>query len=168
MRKHEQLTQIYNQSHQNTQPGTQILGYLQRWRLKSETQTVGWVFIGSSPPRRKNFISNGDPVPSIVHGAASPRPLSRRTSLTSPRGAGAGATSAASTGGEKEKERRSRGGTELSSSWSRRRSVFDVGTTGGTGGEGAEESSWGRGVELKLESPPPLLCLRWELYSGVG
>jgi hypothetical protein len=157
MRKHEQLTQIYNQSHQNTQPGTRILGYLQRWRLKSETQTVGWVFIGSSPPRCKNFISNGDPMPGIVHGAASPRPLLWRTSLTSP--CGAGAASAAGTGGE--------GAEESSSTWSRRCSVFDAGATGGTGGEGAEEPSWG-GVELKLESPPLLLCLRWELYGGAG
>jgi hypothetical protein len=92
--------------------------------------------------------------PSIVPGAASPWPLSRRTSLAYPRGAGAAST--AGTRGERsqgaeegrsraqagaatalssmpvplavqeEKERRSRVGAESSSSWSRCRSAFDA------------------------------------------
>jgi hypothetical protein len=47
---------------------------------------VGWDFIASSPRCRKNFVSNGDLIPSIILDAASPRlqRRSRRTSLASP------------------------------------------------------------------------------------
>jgi hypothetical protein len=79
-------------------PACSPLGYLQHG---------GMGLHRLSPPRRKNFISNGDPIPSIVYRATSLWPLSRRTSLASPRGAEA--TSAASTGGER---RRSGGAKE--------------------------------------------------------
>jgi hypothetical protein len=93
-----------------------------------------------NPAVPKNFISNGDLIRSIVLG-----PRSRRTSLTSPRGAGA--ASVAGTGGE--------GVEEPSSSWSHRRSVFDAGappppspsTRNVTGGTGVEEPRRGGGVE---------------------
>jgi hypothetical protein len=132
------------------------LGYLQRWILKSEIQTVGWVFIRSSSRcRKKSPVSS--PAPQVLgpcHGGpASPIPVELEPPLPPVQ----------EEKGAKEPRR-----AESSSSWSRDGSVFDASATSDTGGEGAEEPSWSR-VELKLEPLP--LCLRrqwWELFGGAG
>jgi hypothetical protein len=137
------------------------LAYFQPWRLKSETQTVRWVFIASSPRLVVKTLSR-DPIPSIIPDTASPHPRRRswRTTLASLRGAGAAFV--VGTWGE----RRSRGGAEKSSSsWSHRRSAYDVGTPPSPSPstpalslvQEEKELRRGEGVELKLEPPP--LCL---------
>jgi hypothetical protein len=84
-------------------PACSPLGYLQHG---------GMGLHRLSPPCRKNFISNGDPIPSIVYRATSPWPLSRRTSLCfSP---WSWSHLCCQYGRRKEKERRSQGGAELS------------------------------------------------------